>query len=66
MDSHIVRGQLIPPKRPGEVWQIKVICPYCGKPHFHGAGPDGTRLGARSPECGLGEQYDIIVDTPTS
>ncbi len=40
-DTRIVHGQLIPPKRPGDIWQIKVICPYCRKPHYHGAGLNG-------------------------
>jgi hypothetical protein len=63
MGSHIVRGQLIPPKRPGEVWRVKVICPYCGKLHFHGLGPNGTLLGARRPDCSKGgEQYEILIE----
>jgi hypothetical protein len=62
-DPLTVRGQLIPPTRRGEVYQVKVICPYCGKPHFHGAGPDGTRLGWRKPDCGRGPQYCLAVET---
>jgi hypothetical protein len=61
-DPRIVHGQLIPPSRRGQVYQVKVICPYCGKPHFHGAGPNGTRLGLRRPECNQGEQYLLVVD----
>ncbi len=62
-DPHTtVRGELVPPPRPGAVFQVKVTCPYCRQPHDHGAGPDGTRLGWRSPECGRGEQFYIVVD----
>jgi hypothetical protein len=61
-DPRIVHGQLIPPSRRGQVYQVKVICPYCKKPHFYGAGQDGKLLGLRSPQCGLGEQHLIVVD----
>ena len=61
-DPLTVHGLLIRPTRRGQVYQVKVICPYCGKLHFYGAGQDGKLLGWRSPQCGLGEQHLLVVD----
>jgi len=44
-------------------WQIHVKCPHCGRIHLHGnGGPElQTDAGWRTPHCGRGRDYRIIV-----
>jgi len=45
------------------IWILKVICPYCKKPHYHGGGTEEKPLlGSRAAHClmGISKQYEII------
>jgi hypothetical protein len=46
--------------------QLVIFCPYCGKPHHHGAGgpgaPFGDGNGHREAHCGYGSLRDRIGD----
>ena len=50
--------------RPSGVWKFTVICPFCGKKHFHGGGSGETpaRYGSRVPNCDSPTQYEIVPD----
>ena len=45
------------------IWILKVICPYCKKPHYHrGGAEEKPLLGSRVAHClnGALKQYEII------
>lgn len=43
-------------------WTCRIRCPYCGKLHTHGAGPNGA-AGFRVPHCtGDGRYKDTLTD----
>jgi len=70
MESVVVQGTLIAPRRAGQSWLVKITCPFCHEIHKHGAGTDGTLLGSRSPHCRKPEDYQrgkytIVVSEST-
>ncbi len=59
-----VAGQLI---RGETVWQLKIVCPHCGRKHVHGAGPvtGKPEAGHRASHCLNRERnsgYTILID----
>ena len=64
--------RLIKPRKKSDCWRWKVLaCPYCGKPHWHGAGMDADTVGqylthrvahCHGRDCGQG--YNLCVGDP--
>lgn len=56
------------PKVPAEaqrcsdgVWDLTIICPYCGKRHLHGGGNGPLPFyGFRAPHCGALRDYELV------
>ena len=46
------------------VWCLRVICPFCGKKHWHGGGDDDKPFyGYRVSECLIeGRDYNLIPE----
>ena len=53
--TDIATAKLVKVKRhPGGVWDLQVLCPHCGKIHFHGGGSGENAadyLGHRVAHC---------------
>lgn len=65
----IAEVELVEPPRNGEAYSWLVLCcPFCGKPHIHGAGTDPREvdsfLGGRVPHClnggGNVREYQLV------
>lgn len=55
MTPPTVLAVLSPPSRRQTAWTWRIPeCPYCHKPHTHGAGVDGTVDGHRVSHCADG------------
>lgn len=48
----------------GQIWRVRILCPYCGKIHQHGAGnrTEAPNLGFRGSHCNSGD-YELTVDS---
>lgn len=71
----IVLGTARPIFKPGTklitTWQVRVTCPYCGKPHFHATGnPEGPKegeyIGHLATKCSHPDGYHVLVNATGS
>lgn len=54
-------GTLEAPLRRGDPYIVRVLCPYCGAEHTHGAGLDGRTLGHRVAHCTSGGPRGYMI-----
>lgn len=53
------------PYWPSSSWQIVVKCPFCGREHIHGWGPDNLPddpKQTRKSHCDKGDIYRLVVE----